>query len=292
MPKVTQNRAPRKRPAKPRQRRQSPPPEPVIEPREVRVSSVIFGLTLIAATIVTGAAWMGGSLSRIEERMAHVMDSTARSMGFAIEHIVIEGVSKEIDDELRNAILIEPGENMFRADPKTLQQRAEATQLVMNVRVNRFWPNRVIIVASPRKPIALLRFDDSYAAIDRLGGAARIQLPDEDETLLKISGDGAPQAVGSLLEMLEDYPGLQARIVTAHRVEDRRWDIDLVSGHTLRFPDDVRLPAALVRLDETQRELSLLDRLPAVIDMRSESRMFIKLQTPLTAALRASVEDG
>lgn len=289
MSKVTQRRSANPPPKKKKQEAAAVAYDDV---RDVRISHVLFGLVLIAGTMVTGAAWMGGSLSSFGQRWDGFLDSTSRSMGFAIEHIVIEGVSPAIDQKIRSAILIEPGEHMFKADPEMLRGRVESTELVMNVRVNRFWPNRVIIVASPREPIALLQFEDGYAAIDRTGGAARIELPNEEEQLLKITGSGAPQAVSALIDTLALYPGLAARIETAHRVSDRRWDLDLTTGHTLRLPDDLVLGEALQRLDEAQTELSLLDRYPAVIDLRSQDRMFIKLQSPLTAALQASVEDG
>ncbi|MEO1028537.1 MAG: FtsQ-type POTRA domain-containing protein [Pseudomonadota bacterium] len=260
--------------------------------REVRVSSVIFGFTLITATLVAGAAWMGGSLSQMEQRVGHWMDSSARSMGFAIEHIVITGVSEKIDSEIRNVIMIEPGENMFRADPQLIRERVESTRLVMNVRVNRYWPNRVIIVASPLEPVALMQQEQGFAAIDSLGGTARLQLPEEEDTLLKISGAGAPDAVGDLISALAPYPGLQAKISQANRIANRRWDIELASGHMIRFPDDVELDNSLKRLEAAHLEFSLLDRDPASIDLRAEERIFIQRRAPLTAGLSSRVKDG
>lgn len=297
MPKV-KSETPRGRTRHPSKQQQKPKPQEGFTAqlypggREVRVSSVIFGLTLITAIMVAGAAWMGGSLSRMEQRMGHWMDSSARSMGFAIEHIVIEGVSEEIGREIRDAIMIVPGENMFRADPELIRTRAEATRLVMNVRVNRFWPNRVIIVATALEPVALFQQEEGFAAIDRLGGAARLQMPNEDEALLKIAGAGAPEAVTDLVAALTPYPGLEARISLATRIEERRWDLELSSGHVIRLPDDVLLADTLQRLEETHLEFSLLDRPAAVIDLRAGERIFLKPSAPLTSGLTVDLKNG
>jgi len=95
---------------------------PVIElqpEEEVRVSSVLFGLAILTALIVAAAAWMGGSLSQVERRVGHMMDSSARSLGLAVQYVSVEGVPEDLAEQIRFAALVEPGENMFRADRST-----------------------------------------------------------------------------------------------------------------------------------------------------------------------------
>jgi|GEM_PF-1847128 len=126
------------------------PADPSLRPSDqVKASSVLFGLVIITALIVASAAWMGGSLSAVGKKMSGAMDGMARSIGLSVERVEIEGVSGEHESLVRAAVMIEPGENMFRADPVKIAERVEATGAVTHVRVYRLWPDTILVVATP-----------------------------------------------------------------------------------------------------------------------------------------------
>ena len=56
---------------------------------EVRISSVIFGLMMVTALIVAAAAWMGGSLSKVEMRFANAVDGVARTIGLSVDSVSV-----------------------------------------------------------------------------------------------------------------------------------------------------------------------------------------------------------
>lgn len=242
----------------------------------VRVSSVIFGLMMVTALIVAAAAWMGGSLSKMEMRFANAVDGVARSVGLSVEHVSIVGVEGELADEVRFAAMIEPGENMFRANPHLIKRRIEGTRRVVNVSVHRLWPDRVQIYAYPAEPVALWNDGTHWAVIDSLGRQMTGLDPQRYAGLPNLTGDGGAKAAPALALKLAAMPDLRARLSFAERVEDRRWNLNFDTGVSVNLPLDEDMGLALARLADLQLRTQLLDRSVKSLDLRVAGRLFIQ----------------
>lgn len=264
---------------------------PVIElqpDEEVRVSSVLFGLAILMALIVAAAAWMGGSMSQLERRAGNMMDSGARSLGLAVEFVSVEGVGDELAEQVRFAARLEPGENMFRADPFVIRERIEQTRLVVNVQVHRFWPDHVLILADAVQPAALWRTGNEWLVVDGLGRV--IPEPDDKRELaglLPIAGEGADVAAPRLVEAFDEFPGLASRVKIATRVSEGRWDVEFDTGITARLPRDELMPPAVRRLAFMERDNQMLARPLAAIDLRRDDQVFLTPNVVETAAVDA-----
>ncbi len=271
MPKMTQTTrtpTPRRRPVTVAE---------LAEPQPVSISSVLFGLAILTALIVSAAAWMGGSMSQIERRAGNLTDSAARAMGLAVEYVSVEGVSADLADELRLAALVEPGENMFRADPHRIRQRVEATRLVVNVQVHRFWPDHILILADPVEPVALWNDGRKWAVVDGLGqvvsdNAASVA----GEGLVHVAGPGADAAAPALARALAEFPQISGRVELARRAAEERWDLHFDSGIVAHLPRDEAMPAALRRLAFMDRDSAILSRPILSIDIRHADQVFLK----------------
>ena len=253
-------------------------PEPLYDPGEdVQVSSVLFGLAMMVAIIVSAAAWMGGSISKVENGVANSMDGFARSVGLSVENIVIYGLEADAELErlVRGAAMIEPGENMWRADPYAIRGRIEATRRVENVRVHRLWPGQVVILADRSEPVALFNDGQRWAVIDAKGRTLPGEAPENYLHLVKVAGEGAPGAVSKLIESVASSPELASRIAYATRVAERRWDLSLISGVVVRMPGDERLAQAVATLAAVDARVSLTQRSASVLDLRAEDHLFI-----------------
>ncbi len=258
-----------------------------LEPEEeVRVSSVLFGLAILTALIVAAAAWMGGSLSQIERRTGHFFDSSARSLGLAVQYVSVEGVPEEVAEKVRFAALIEPGENMFRANPHEIRKRIEDTRAVVNVQVHRFWPDHILVLADPVRPIAVWKTGDLWAIVDGLGRV----VPDpggnlNTDKLLRVAGAGGDTASPKLVEAFAEFPKLSERITMARRMGDERWDIQFDTGIIVRLPRDDMMPPAVRRLAFMERDTDILARpLLEAIDLRHAEQTFLTPHTVETAA--------
>ncbi|MEE9381678.1 MAG: cell division protein FtsQ/DivIB [Hyphomonadaceae bacterium] len=272
--------------AKPRTRRRKAA-EPVYEPEpEVRVSSVLFGLAMLTAIIVATAAWMGGSLSQIETRFANSVDGAARGMGLSVQQVSVHGLeqSPELMRLVRDAAMIEPGENMFRADPHTIRRRVESTRQVLNVRVHRLWPDQILIIADAAEPTALWTDGKSWAVIDGLGRHMPETDPSDYSHLVKLVGVGGPEAAPDFIRaLIAGAPDLAGRIVSARRVENRRWDIAFDTGVTVRLPMDEHIDIALYRLNSLEARVQLLERPVKLVDLRIEGQIYIRSDSTIAA---------
>lgn len=260
-----------------------------IAPREqVSASSVLFGLAILTALIVAAAAWMGGSLSQLERRAGHMMDSAARSLGLAVQYVSVEGVNDEIAEELKLATLVEPGENMFRADPHKIRNRIEATRLVVNVQVHRFWPDHILILADAVEPVALWNNGNGWEIVDGLGRV----LPEGDRAtdmngLVRIAGAGADIAAPALVKALSEFPQLGARVELARRAAEERWDLYFDNGIIAHLPRDETMPMAMRRLAFMDRDSAILSRPLQSIDIRHADQVFLKPNLAETAVINA-----
>lgn len=243
----------------------------------VRISSVLFGITMLVAIVVATAAWMGGSLSQIENKFAGFMDNSARSMGISVQDVSVLGLQQDplLARDVRDAAMIEPGENMFRADPHLIKRRIESTKKVLNVRVHRLWPDQIVILADAAEPVAQWHDGEKWTVIDGLGRIMPDVYAEDYNHLVRLAGRGAPDAAPQLVEALADTPELSAKIAIASRVSDRRWDLRAVSGTSIRLPDDDDLAAALTRLERLELTRRLSERDLATVDMRSEGRIYL-----------------
>jgi len=263
------------------------------EPEQASVTSILFGLMMVTALIVAGAAFMGGSLSKIETRFANAIDGAARTVGLSVDYISVVGVEGDLADSVRMAAMIEPGENMFRADPHVIRKRVEATRRVVNVQVYRLWPDQIQIHAYAAEPVALWSNGQRWAVVDMLGREMVGADIGAHATLVKLTGQGGSDAAPTLMTALKATPALKARIAIAERIENRRWDVTFDSGVTVSLPLDADLPEAIGRLAALQQTRKILDRPVKSLDLRLKDRIFIKPATAGSASLASlqSLED-
>jgi cell division protein FtsQ len=245
---------------------------------EVRVSSVVFGIVMLIAILVATAAWMGGSMSQIGSRFGGFMDDTSRLVGIDVKDVNVIGLQDNpaLADEVRAAAMIEPGENMFRADPHLIQRRVESTNKVLNVRVHRLWPGQVVIFAEAADPVALWHDGRQWQVVDGLGRLLPGAHAEDHPGLLRLAGLGAPEAAPQLAAALASAPDINGRVAVATRIGARRWDMRFINGVTVRLPEDQGLEPAIERLAKLQVRTALTQRPLELIDLRSRGRVYLR----------------
>ncbi len=243
---------------------------------KVPLSSLLLGIALLLAIMVAGAAWMGGSMPQIENRLTRIFDRSAETFGLTLAQISIDGVQGPTRIRVEAATRLKIGDNMFRASPQRIQNAVDATGLVMNVTVYRLWPNHIRITADPVAPIAIWRQGADWQVIDSLGRVVPgASVKPSDAGLLQIFGPGADISAPSLVHAFERFPDLASRIDRAVRVSARRWDIIFVNGIKVRLPRDENLSEAVSRLAQLQAEDMILDRAISQIDLRHSEQVFL-----------------
>jgi cell division protein FtsQ len=225
-----------------------------------QLSTYAFGTVTAGAVMVAVAVWMGGSLASIDDRIQTGWDATAKATGFTISNILVEGLDPRSKADVLNALALDEGQNMFRADPFILKERIESNvQNISNVRVLRQWPSDIWIVAENRRPLALWQEGGQWKVIDQAGKIMDAEKPTEFADLPRVVGPAGAFAAPELLETLQLHPEISEKMAEAMRVGGRRWDIRLKTGLEISFPEDAELDRALLAVFELNEATGVLD---------------------------------
>ena len=277
MPPVRGRRQQAAEPARGRSRKAAPPP-PEPEYDRVDASSVVFGLVMVLAVIVAGAALMGGSLSKMGDRASGAFDGVAGAIGLSVADVMVVGLDG--DAALAAMVMrqseVESGDNMFTSDPHKIRRRILATGQVTDARVYRLWPNQILIHASPAEPVALWHDGEKWTVVDSLGKLINGVPAEQHADLIRVAGKGAPDGVPALVRAVSLNAPLAEKISYAQRVSERRWDLKLKTGATIRLPADHSVGGAAATLAELDSENSLTSRNLDRIDLRVPGKIFLK----------------
>lgn len=270
----------------PRKKAQTEP----VQTDSTPASSILFGLVMVVGLIVAGAALLGGSLSQMEQRWATALDGVSRRVGISVERVEVIGLEHEpgLARLVRDAAMIVPGENMFRADPHLIRHRVERTQRVDNVNVYRLWPDTLMIRVDAARPTALWFDGQDWQVVDSRGRTLSDQAPGSHAGLLRTTGSGATDALPELVEALAAHPRLRARIDLAQRVSLRRWDLVLETGMRVSLPPDTDLRHGLRRLDSLDADGTLSLLAAARLDLRLPERSTLTPLVPLQSESEAA----
>jgi cell division protein FtsQ len=233
---------------------------------------ICVGLAATAAGIVLlRNAQPGSSIASVRERIG-VMTASA---GMRIKDIVIEGRANTPEQFLQPALGVKIGDPIVGFSLEQARMRLEKLTWVAHATVERRLPSTIVVALWERRPFAIWQNQGKYVLIDREGQ----QVTDEEiakfRELPLIVGPGAPEAARVLLDALTARPAIQARVVAAMRISERRWDLRMKNGTDILLPEGHE-PEALDRLLILQRETALLDRPLQSIDMRLGDRLVLR----------------
>ena len=112
----------------------------------------------------------------------------------------------------------------------------------------------------------------------------------KEASLPLIIGIGAPEQAPGLLARLAQFPELTARVKGYVRIGERRWDLKLENGITVKLPEEGedRAIADLVRMDH---ESGLLTRDIVAVDMRVSDRLTVELSPEAMKARLAALKE-
>ncbi|MCB9963485.1 MAG: FtsQ-type POTRA domain-containing protein [Rhodospirillales bacterium] len=239
-----------------------------------------FGAALALIVLVGWlASWLilSGAAERSWNWSKRSLINSAAENGFRVENILIEG-RYHTDPELLKAILnTEQGDPLLDFDPAAIQPLIEKISWVKKASVLRRLPDTIHIILEERVPFALWQNDSKVVVIDRDGVVLTDQMQDEFQDLLLLTGDQAPRHAAELIDLLHAEPLIFDQIEAAIFIGNRRWDLKLKNGMTVRLPEQ-DMGLALRRLAEATETEFLLSKDIQTIDLREADRMIVESQ--------------
>ncbi|TNE62741.1 MAG: FtsQ-type POTRA domain-containing protein [Alphaproteobacteria bacterium] len=204
-----------------------------------------------------------------------------RDAGFVLSSLSIEGMERSRRSEVLAALDVDDGMPLLAIDLGQMQKQLEALPWVKRAEVTRVLPGELHIRLTERHAYALWQDKGRVYVIDADGTVITTRGVKEFAHLMLVVGDGAQGRVHALQTMLDETPELAAKVRTAVRVGERRWDLIFDNGIRVKLPEDDQVPygaqAAWSRFVEYENKHRLLEREVMVIDMRLPDRMVLRV---------------
>jgi cell division protein FtsQ len=223
-------------------------------------------LVLVALGALTGL-FAGGYVGKLFALMESPIDGVFADADFRIRAIPLTGNERTAPESVYSALQIDKGESIFTANPAALRTRLMRLPWVSDADVRRHYPGTLTVRLVEKRPFALWRNGTDVSVIERSGAVITAAGASSFARLPLLIGPGAPQAAAPLIDALGKTKGVGARLKAAERIGQRRWDLVLDGGVTVKLPEE-RWDVQLAELERLIVEKGVLERDIEMIDLR------------------------
>ncbi|MBO0902313.1 cell division protein FtsQ/DivIB [Jiella sonneratiae] len=232
-------------------------------PRFGAVAFAVVGSAVVYGVVVGG-------------HTGEVLDGFGQPLGFAIDKVAVHGNSETSEIDVLQALWQTGSQTLLSLDPTAARQTLEAMPWIDRASVSKIFPDRVEINLDEHRPYAIWQSDGAFFVVNREGKKIVPYLPGRFDALPVVVGTGAAGSAAGIIDDMEAYPELRARVRAYIRVGGRRWDLELKNGVVIRLPEEkpIEAVAEVVRME---RQNTLLDRDIAMVDMRLSDRVVVRL---------------
>ena len=237
---------------------------------------------LLAASGLYGA-YIGGHFPAL------VQATTART-GFAVDQIRVSGYHETSEIDILDRLELDGWTSLIGFDAEKARERIAALPWVRSAAVRKVYPDEMEVEIEERKPFAIWQHGRDLTIVERSGNAIVPFSDSRQATLPLVIGLGAPEKAAGFLEKIKSYPELASRIKGYIRVGERRWDLRLENGVTIKLPENGEFEAieTILAMD---KESGVLSRDIAAVDMRLNDRLVIQLTPEAALRRNAALEE-
>lgn len=196
-------------------------------------------------------------------------------LGFQVRDITLVGRYRTQRETILTSLDIVAGSPILTIDLDAKKSQLETLPWIETARVARRLPDLIHVDIVEYEPFAILERSSQYYVIDRSGHKIISKHTDAFPYLPQIKGQGGEFEAAHLLDLLDDYPVVRNRLVSASWVKGRRWTLHLDHGGDVLLPEGDIIPALqkLMMLEESQRVLAIAKQ---TIDLRLADRILLR----------------
>ncbi len=244
-----------------------------------------FGLVAIC---LVGSAGLYGMV--LGGHTTGVVDALAEPLGFAIDKVDVSGNAETSEIDVLQTLWSTGSRTLPSLDVEAARTMLETIPWIEKASVAKTYPDRVSIDLVEKHPFALWQKERELHLIDRQGRQIMNFVPNRFQDLPFVVGPGAERDAAGIVDALAAVPELRARVSAYVRVGNRRWDLRLDNGLTVRLPEDgaVEAAAEIARMD---KDMGLLSRDISVVDMRIADRVTVRLTADAATRRAADLKE-
>lgn len=217
-----------------------------------------------------------------------VQGATART-GFAIDEIRVTGNVETSEIDIFDRVGLDGWTSLVGFNVHEARARIESLPWIESATVRKVYPSTLEVKVAERAPFAIWQQGARLTLIEEDGGPISPLSGTRHASLPLVVGLGADKAAAGFVARVGAYPDLAARVRGYVRVSDRRWNLRLDNGVTVKLPERGE-DAALAELVALEARHGLLSRDIETIDMRLSDRLVVKLAPDAAAARDAALK--
>lgn len=233
-----------------------------------RWSGSVAALGFLGATIAYGIV-LGGYGREVSEALLS-------AGGLGIEAVKLSGQRETNDFQILEALEIQEGTSLALFDADAARERLTNIAWVKNASVMKLYPGTLKVTLDERIPYALWQRGEVVSIINEHGDVITDDVDGRYANLLLVVNHGAHRRAGEIMDALSKVPELRPRVRAAFLVGQRRWDLMLENGISIRLPGE-NIDSALSDLVTMDDENGLLTRDITAVDMRLGDRVVVRL---------------
>jgi cell division protein FtsQ len=233
-----------------------------------RYAGLIATAIFLSSSALYGA-WLGGQIPAAAQAV------TAR-LGFAVDQVRVSGNRETSEIDILERLDLDGWTSLIGFDAEAARGRIAQLPWVKAAAVRKVYPDALEVRIEEREPFAIWQHGSQLAIVERSGRVIAPFGGGRHAVLPLVIGYGAAEEAAGFVGKIRQHPELAARVKGFIRVAERRWDLRLENGITIRLPESGE-DAAIAEVLRLDREDGLLSRDIATVDLRLDDRLVIRL---------------
>ncbi|AWC23325.1 cell division protein FtsQ/DivIB [Aminobacter niigataensis] len=231
----------------------------------------------LAASSLYGA-YVGGHFPAL------VQGVTARS-GFAVDQIKVSGNRETSEIDILDKLELDGWTSLVGFNPEEARERIVSLPWVRDAAVRKVYPDTIEVRVDERDAFAIWQHGSQLSVVEKDGKVIAPFTGGRQVALPLVIGFGAAERGADFVAKVQAFPELASRVRGYIRIGERRWDLRLDNGITVKLPEN-KVDAALADLAALDRDDAILTRDISAVDMRFGDRLVVQL-TPEAVERRA-----
>ena len=214
-------------------------------------------------------AYLGGHIPDYAQAV------TART-GFAVDQIKVVGHQQTSEIDILGSLQLDGWTSLVGFNADAARRRVEELPWVEVASVRKIYPDEIEVQVTEREPFAIWQHGADLVVIEKNGRVIAPFNGGRLSSLPQVIGVGAPEDAQQFLDVVATHPELARRVKAYVRVADRRWDLHLTNGMTVKLPEE-GAGQAMIDLLAFDQSGGLFRRDVVAVDMRIPDRLVLQL---------------
>lgn len=193
---------------------------------------------------------------------------------FLLQKIEFDGHEQVPEILLLKASGLRYRNSIFATSIHDVKDKLEKISWIKSVIVQRKLPGKISIRIAERTPIAIFQSRHKLHLVDSDGVILENDGIGNFSNLPIIAGEGAEKEVDYFLHCIDKFPKIRKQLVFAVRVGQRRWNIRINRGITVKLPERGLMQAFGI-LDEISDSNGFFNNDISYLDLRIPDRVII-----------------